>query len=188
VSWAPLGKEFERGWVRLVLPGPAGTKRLFVSVLRQGLFRSGDDGTTWTKVGDGLPLDDDVEALAADPANPDRLYAGTHKNGLFWSSDGGLRFQAPDRVLQEPVADIIASLVDRPVRREAATPPPAFQKCSVCHGWADPLLSRKATYWRVAANQRNWAPTVARMAPGAGLTVEEQHQITEFLMRYTAPR
>jgi photosystem II stability/assembly factor-like uncharacterized protein len=190
-SWAPLGKEFERGWVRLVLAGPAGTKRLFVSVLRRGLLRSDDGGMTWTKVGDGLPLNDDVETLVADPADPDRLYAGMHANGLFLSFDGGLRFQAPERVVQEPVADIIASLVDRPVRREAApaqAPPPAFLKCSGCHGWADPLLSRKPTYWRVAANQRDWAPTVTRMAPGASLTAEEQRQITEFLMRYTASR
>ncbi len=188
ITWEPLGKEFERGWVRLVWAGPSGMKRVLVSVLRRGLFRSDDDGTTWTKVGDGLPLNDDVEALAADPADPNRLYAGTHHNGLFLSVDGGRRFQAPDRVIQEPVADVIASLVDRPVRREtgpAQTPPPAFQKCSGCHGWADPLLSRKPTYWRVAANQRDWRPTVARMAPGAGLTADEQRQVIDFLTRYT---
>lgn len=188
LTWARIGPEFERGWVRLVLSDPTRTKRLFVSVLRQGLFRSDDGGTTWTKVGGGLPQKDDVETLAADPNDPDRLYAGTHDHGLFLSVDGGERFQSPQRVVQERVADIIASLVDRPVRGEAApapTPPPAFQKCSGCHGWADPLLSRKPTYWRVAPNQRDWAPTVARMASGAGLTPDEQRQITDFLTRYT---
>jgi len=190
-TWVPLNQGFEREWVRLVLVGSAETKRVYVSVLRRGLFRSDDGGTTWTKVGDGLPLNDDVEALAADPADPDRLYAGTHDHGLYVSFDGGSRFRVPDRVLQEPVADIIASLIDRPTRRDSAlfpTPPPAFQKCTGCHGWADPVLSRKPTYWRVAPNQRDWAPTVARMAPGAGLTADEQRQVTEFLMRYTARR
>jgi photosystem II stability/assembly factor-like uncharacterized protein len=190
-TWVPLAKEFDRGWVRLVMVGPRGTTRVFVSVLRVGLFRSDDRGTTWTKVGAGFPLTDDVEALEADPADPDRLYAGAHDTGLYVSVDGGLRFHPPDRVVQEPVADIIASLVDRPVSRNSApavSPPPAFKKCSGCHGWADPLLSRKPTYWRVAANQRDWAPTVTRMAPGASLTAEEQRQITEFLMRYTASR
>ena len=188
LTWTQVGPEFERGWVRLVLLGSAGTERVFVSVLRRGLFRSDDRGRTWTKVGGGLPPNDDVEALVAAPNDSDRLYAGTHDHGLFLSVDGGLRFQAPERVVQEPVADIISSLVDRPVRREVApvpTPPPAFQKCSGCHGWADPLLSRKPTYWRVAPNQRDWAPTVARMAPGAGLTADEQHQVVEFLTRYT---
>ncbi len=188
LTWTRGGPEFGRGWVRLVLPGPAGTNRVFVSVLRQGLFRSNDRGKTWTKVGGGLPPNDDVEALVGAPNDPDRLYAGTHDHGLFLSVDGGLRFQAPERVVQEPVADIIASLVDRPVRRPvtpAPAPPLAFQKCSGCHGWADPLLSRKPTYWRVAPNQRDWGPTVARMAPGAGLSAEEQLQVAEFLTQYT---
>jgi photosystem II stability/assembly factor-like uncharacterized protein len=190
-TWTRLGAEFERGWVRLVLAGPGATPRLYVSVLRRGLFRSNDGGDTWAKVGAGLPPDDDVEALAMDPVDPDRLYAGTHDHGLLVSVDGGLRFRAPDQVIQEPVASVIASLIDKPVRRDATagpTPPAAFQKCSGCHGWADPVLSRKPTYWRVAPNQRDWAPTVARMAPGAGLTADEQRQVTEFLTRYTAPR
>jgi photosystem II stability/assembly factor-like uncharacterized protein len=187
-TWSPTVPEFDRQWIRVVLPGPSG--RLLVSVLRRGLYRSDDRGRTWTKVGDGLPLNDDVETLAADPADPDRLYAGMHDHGLFLSLDGGRRFHPPERVVQEPVADIIASLVGRPGPVEPSEPlpiPPAFQKCSGCHGWSDPILSRKPTYWRVAANQRNWAPTVARMAPGAGLSPDEQRQVTEFLTRYTAP-
>jgi photosystem II stability/assembly factor-like uncharacterized protein len=186
-TWTRLGTEFERGWVRLVLVGPGARPRLFLSVLRQGLFRSDDEGATWTKVGAGLPSNDDVEALAMDPADPDRLYAGTHNHGLLLSVNGALQFRAPDRVVQEPVAEVIASLIDRPVRRDPApAPPPAFQKCSGCHGWADPQLSRKPTYWRVAPNQRDWAPTVSRMAPGAGLTADQQRQVIDFLTHYTA--
>lgn len=188
-TWSDVAPEFDRQWIRLVLTGPKG--RVFVSALRRGLFRSDDHGTTWTKVGAGLPETDDVETLAMDPGHPDRLYAGTHDHGIFLSSDGGRRFDPPDRVVQERVADIIASLINRPVKPAASPPlavPPAFQKCSGCHGWTDPVLSRKATYWRVAANQRDWAPTVARMARGAGLTPEEQRQILEFLTRYTDSR
>jgi photosystem II stability/assembly factor-like uncharacterized protein len=189
VTWTRIGREFDQGWVRLVVSPDR--KRVFASVLRQGLFRSEDRGTTWMKVGGGLPEKDDVEALAVDPRDPERLYAGTHDHGLFLSVDGGLRFQAPPRVAQEPVADIIASLIDRPLPRQGApppTPPPAFSKCLGCHGWADPLLSRKSTYWRVAANPRNWGPTIARMAPGAGLSPEESRQVSDFLTRYTATK
>jgi iron(II)-dependent oxidoreductase len=186
-TWSDVAAEFDRQWIRLVLPGPKG--RLWVSALRRGLYRSDDTGATWTKVGAGLPDNDDVEALALDPSDPDRLYAGTHDHGLFLSSDGGRGFVPPERVVQERVGDVIASLVDRPVK-PAATPAPAvpiaFQKCSGCHGWTDPALSRKATYWRAAANQRDWAPTVARMAPGARLTAEEQREVVEFLTRYTS--
>lgn len=190
-SWTAMAPDFDRQWIRVVLPGPSG--RLLVSVLRRGLFRSDDHGRTWTRVGEGLPQNDDVETLAADPADPNRLYAGMHDHGLFVSVDGGRRFRSPDRVVQESVANIIASLINRPVRRGAqpsdSAPPEAFRKCSGCHGWTDPTLSRKATYWRVAANERDWAPTVARMAPGAGLNPDEQRQVVEFLTRYTsAPR
>ncbi|MFZ5862522.1 MAG: SUMF1/EgtB/PvdO family nonheme iron enzyme [Nitrospirota bacterium] len=185
-TWADLAPEFDRQWIRLVMTGPEG--RVFVSVLRRGLYRSDDHGATWTKVGEGLPEKDDVETLAADPADPDRLYAGTHFHGLVLSSDGGRRFAPMERVVQERVADIIASLIDRPVRpvtTPAPVVPAVFQKCSGCHGWTDPALSRKATYWRVVANQRDWAPTVARMASGAGLNAAEMWEIVEFLTRYT---
>jgi photosystem II stability/assembly factor-like uncharacterized protein len=191
VTWARPGTEFDREWIRLVLAVPGERPKLFLSVLRKGLFRSDDGGTSWAKVGMGVPPNDDVEALAVDPSDPDRLYAGTHDHGLLLSVDGGLTFRAPDRVVQEPLADVIGSLIDKPVRGESTagpTPPPAFQKCSGCHGWTDPALSRKPTYWRVAPNQRDWAPTVARMAPGAGLTADEQRLVTEFLTRYTASR
>jgi iron(II)-dependent oxidoreductase len=38
----------------------------------------------------------------------------------------------------------------------------------------------------VAANQRDWAPTVARMASGAGLNAAEMWEVVEFLTRYTS--
>ncbi len=186
-TWSDVEPEFDRQWIRLVATGPKG--RVFVSALRRGLYRSDDHGTTWIKVGAGLPENDDVETLAMDTVNPDRLYAGTHDHGLFLSSSGGDRFERPVRVDQERVADIIASLIDRPVNPAASSAPAvpaAFQKCSGCHGWTDPALSRKSTYWRVAANQRDWAPTVARMARGAGLTADEQREVVQFLTRYTS--
>jgi iron(II)-dependent oxidoreductase len=186
-TWSDVAPEFDRQWIRLVLTGPKG--RLWVSALRRGLYRSDDHGVTWTKVGSGLPANADVEALAMDPTDPDRLFAGTHDHGLFLSSDGGRGFAPPERVVQEPVADVIASLVDRPVKPAGESRPgvpAAFQKCSRCHGWTDPALSRKATYWRVAANERDWTPTVARMAPGAGLTPAEQREVVEFLTRFTS--
>ncbi|HET8760200.1 MAG TPA: SUMF1/EgtB/PvdO family nonheme iron enzyme [Nitrospiria bacterium] len=185
-TWSDVAPEFDRRWIRLVLPGPNG--RVWVSALRRGLYRSDDRGATWIKVGAGLPENDDVETLAMDPADPNRLYAGTHDHGLWLSSDGGRGFAPPDHVMQERVADIIASLIDRPVKpgaSQAPAVPSVFQKCSGCHGWTDPALSRKPTYWRVAANQRDWAPTVARMAPGAGLNAAEMWEIVAFLTRYT---
>ncbi len=187
-TWTRIGAQFERRWIRLVAAGLPTPHRLTVSVLGQGLFRSDDGGATWRKLEAGLPQDD-VEALAVDPKDSDRVYAGTHNNGLFYSLDGGDHWRRPDRVAREPVQEIIASLTATDVRPgdtvSSVSPPPAFAKCNQCHGWAEAPLNQKRTYWRVAPNDRNWAPTVTRMAPGAGLTSEEAKQIIEFLTRYT---
>ncbi|MBI3606670.1 MAG: hypothetical protein HY207_01735 [Nitrospirae bacterium] len=187
-TWTRLGAQFEHRWVRQVVAGPPGSRRLTVSVLGQGLFRSDDGGAAWRRLEAGLPQDN-IEALAVDPADPDRIYAGTHDHGLFYSVDGGDHWRRPDRVVQEPVQEIIAALAAgeaRPADAVApASPPPAFAKCNQCHGWAEAPLNQTNTYWRVAPNRRNWAPTVTRMAPGAGLTSEEAKQIIEFLMEYT---
>jgi len=186
-TWTRIGAQFERRWVRLVAAGTTGSRRLTVSILGEGLFRSDDGGAAWRKLEAGLPQDD-VEALAVDPADPDRLYAGTHHHGLFYSVDGGDHWQRPDRVVQEPVQDIIASLAAGEAKPgegvPPVSPPAAFVKCNQCHGWAEAPLNQKKTYWRVAPNRRNWAPTVTRMAPGAGLTSEEAKQIIEFLTTY----
>ncbi len=187
-TWTRIGAQFKRRWVRLVVVGPQSSGPLIVSILGQGLFRSDDGGVAWRRLEAGLPQDD-VEALAVDPKDSDRVYAGTHNSGLFYSIDGGDHWRRPDRVVQEPVQEIIASLVATEARPGGmvplVSPPPAFAKCNQCHGWAEAPLNQKRTYWRVAPNRRNWAPTVTRMAPGAGLTSEEAKQIIEFLTTYS---
>jgi hypothetical protein len=65
-------------------------------------------------------------------------------------------------------------------------PPPEFVKCNECHGWTDPLLNLKRTYWRVPANVRDWKFTVKeRMGPRTNLTQAEEDSIIQFLNRYS---
>lgn len=187
-DWVPVGTEFRRDWIRAIVADPRGSGRWIVSVLGRGLFGSRDAGRNWQRLEAGLPSNDDVETVVTDPRDPDRLYAGTRHHGLYASTDGGRNWRAPDGIVYEPVEEVIASLdregASSPSARQAA-PPPVFAKCNQCHGWTDPALNGKATYWRVAANRRNWAPTVARMARGAGLTPVEQRRIVDFLDDYT---
>lgn len=187
-GWSPVGAEFRQDWIRTIVADPRRSGRLMVSVLGRGLFGSRDAGRSWHRLETGLPPNDDLETVVADPRDPDRLYAGTHHHGLYASTDGGRSWRPPEGIVYESVEEVIASL-DRagesPPSARRPAPPAAFAKCNQCHGWIDPVLNGKATYWRVAANRRNWAPTVARMARGAGLTPAEQREVIEFLERST---
>jgi photosystem II stability/assembly factor-like uncharacterized protein len=71
----------------------------------RGLFKTADGGTTWTKLGGGLPNDGKTGAvdLVMDPSNPDVLYvtfwqrlrqpwrfdSGGPNGGIFKTTDGG---------------------------------------------------------------------------------------------------
>lgn len=59
---------------------------VFAGTASSGLYRSADNGTTWSPVPTGIPADANVQCLVADGTT---LYAGTLIEGLFTSSDGG---------------------------------------------------------------------------------------------------
>jgi photosystem II stability/assembly factor-like uncharacterized protein len=63
---------------------------------RPYLFKTNDDGETWTKITNGIPEDDFTRVIREDPERPGLLYAGT-ETGIYVSfDDGGSwdRFQA----------------------------------------------------------------------------------------------
>lgn len=182
-SWKPFGDAFRKDWINKIFI--VRSNELYASVYAKGFFRTSDQGKTWRKVEGGLPSDD-VMSLAVDPRDPSRLYAGTHNKGIFISADGGASWIAPD-VQQEPIEVIIDSLVPSGSFSAAPLPkiPPAFNKCAMCHGWADLYLTQKKTFWRVPPNRRDWRPTVKRMASGTGLTPAEEEIVIRFLTDYS---
>jgi len=189
-TWAPTAPLFGKQWIQKIVLNRAKPGHLFVSVLGKGFFKSTDQGKTWIKLEGGLP-GDDVLSLAIDPKDSNRLYAGAHNQGIFLSSDEGDTWSAP-AIRQEPVAAIINSLFpsestagNEPPLSGTPSVPPAFYKCTKCHGWTDPHLSEKKTFWRVPPNHRDWGPTVKRMSPGAGLTPEEEEVVISFLNGYS---
>ena len=68
--------------------------RIILAGGNMGLHRSGDRGSTWKLIDDGLPvpggLNAGITALAFDPALPGVVYAGTTGAGAFLSEDSGL--------------------------------------------------------------------------------------------------
>lgn len=190
-NWISLGEPFQKQWIRLIAIDPLLPSVIYVGMMGRGLYKSMDSGSSWKEIDNGLPTKD-VESLAIDPKDSKRLYAGTHNDGLFISTDGGLAWSPPAKLEVEPVQQIISSLMGQSPSKESTEPgvgpPPSFAKCNQCHGWTDPLLNQKTTFWRVPPNIRDWQPTVQRMGPGAGLTKEEEGIIIRFLTEYSQRR
>jgi photosystem II stability/assembly factor-like uncharacterized protein len=185
--WAPLGGGIEKTWISDLALDPRHSGIIYASTRGNGILKSDDGGATWREMNSGLPVKD-IRSLAIDPLHPEILYAGTTLDGIFKTRDGGQLWFPLKGYPVMTNTEIIASLSLPPRRPSAAsTPsiPPAFSKCNRCHGWADPLLNMKRTYWRVPPNRRDWTVTVARMGPRAHLTPEEAKTIAEFLTQYT---
>jgi photosystem II stability/assembly factor-like uncharacterized protein len=181
-AWRRVG---DAGWfVSRIVVHPREASRVYLATRGAGVFASDDEGATWTPLGKGLS-DADVRSLAVHPANPARLAVGTTSSGIFYSHDGGASWHAASRVARLTMSQIVAMLTPAAPRGDARPIPPAFAKCSRCHGWTDERLNEKHTYWRVPPNPRNWAPAVDRMAARAELTDAERTDITRFLTVYS---
>ncbi len=90
----------EWSFVRTVEPSPHVAGTVYVAATRYKLdddtpyiYRSGDYGQTWTSiVGKGLPDDEFVRVIRADPNREGVLYLGT-ETGIYLSTDDGASWQ-----------------------------------------------------------------------------------------------
>ena len=60
---------------------------------RPYLYKTSDYGKTWTKIVDGIPVDQFARVIRADPAQRGILYAGTER-GVYISYDDGAHWQS----------------------------------------------------------------------------------------------
>ncbi|HEX4210901.1 MAG TPA: hypothetical protein VHY56_10945 [Candidatus Binataceae bacterium] len=72
--------------VRSIAYDPTDPQSFYVGVEEGGLFRSGDEGVSFTALNHGLPAD--IHCVAVDPSDRARLYVATGR-GLFLSADRG---------------------------------------------------------------------------------------------------
>jgi hypothetical protein len=101
-QWFGGGYDFPG--IHSICVDPRDARRVRVAVSTGGVWRSDDDGDTWTLTADGMraaympeerrfdPLVQDVHRLVQCAAAPDALWA-QHHNGVFRSTDGGAHWQ-----------------------------------------------------------------------------------------------
>lgn len=65
---------------------------VYAGTVGQGVWRSEDEGETFTRARAGMFMEADVRALALHPQRPQTLYAGTNA-GLYRTEDGGTHWQ-----------------------------------------------------------------------------------------------
>src|SRR5207245_8242511 len=71
----------------------AAVNTLRIDDLRPHIFRTHDNGKTWTEIVNGIPAGQIVNAVREDPKRKDLLFAGTEK-GVYVSFDDGANWES----------------------------------------------------------------------------------------------
>jgi len=77
--------------------------KLVIASTTSGIFRSTDQGATWTAAADVLPF---AAALAVDPVNPSNAYALLEGGAFYQSSNGGVNWRTAGASLPQAVVSI----------------------------------------------------------------------------------
>jgi photosystem II stability/assembly factor-like uncharacterized protein len=85
-TWQPHRVADATGAVGHIASGPAGV--VYAGLAYHGVFRSADQGVSWTLRSTGL-VGSDVRALVSVPSSPSTVYAGTYGDGVHRTTDGG---------------------------------------------------------------------------------------------------
>ncbi len=103
-AWTPRGPDNIGGRITDIVIDPGNSKRVWAGTAEGGVFRTTDEGQSWTPLFDDMPTLS-IGALALDPGDSDVLYAGTGEvnpgggsvayggSGIYRSSDGGDTWQ-----------------------------------------------------------------------------------------------
>lgn len=84
-TWKKAGAPYAEIYQLTIAPD--GT--MYAGTGGSGVFKSVNQGKTWTEINDGLPSCRYIDAFAIHPANPLHLYAGVSNLGVYRSRDGG---------------------------------------------------------------------------------------------------
>jgi photosystem II stability/assembly factor-like uncharacterized protein len=115
--------------------------RLYVGTIGEGLFRSLDGGTTFTRACDGMFVECHVRALAVHPQDSRILYLGTEQ-GLFRSTDGANGWSRVDSPLNGmQIWSLLFLPADPDVILAGTCPSRLFRSADAGRTWSEPAVS-----------------------------------------------
>ncbi|MCR9295073.1 MAG: hypothetical protein NXI32_20340 [bacterium] len=98
-NWSRIEEGLPKRSFTRIFASPHDAQRVFVAQSGAGIddyssyvFRSDDQGNSWTSIGDGLPAEP-VNVIVEDPRVAELLYVGTDM-GVYVSLDGGRQWQS----------------------------------------------------------------------------------------------
>lgn len=133
-KWVQLSSLFDGTIHALLVEDPNGLRVIYAGT-DGGVFRSTDQGKTWSPLNRGLN-DRLVRSLAMDPDNPNVLYAGTWSGRVYMSSDGGQSWQERSTGLQRSAILALAVHTREPQRLYALTGNTVFVTTDRGRSWS----------------------------------------------------
>ena len=101
-EWVPIGPgrigAASTGVLFSIAIDPADPALIYVASPFCGVWKTEDAGLSWRVVGDSLPPELPVAALASDPSTPGRIYALLQAGQLYRSEDGAASWTHVDQV------------------------------------------------------------------------------------------
>lgn len=111
-TWDALAADLPGYDIHGFSAGLANPDVLYANVMGGGVYRSGDGGGTWQRVGDGPT--DMLMTLAVDAGDDETVYAGDMDKGVFRSTDGGRSWSAASEGIGDRRMTALAAVPGRP--------------------------------------------------------------------------
>ena len=88
-GWVPVNAGLTGGVIHDLVLDPKHPATLYAATEDNGVWRTLDGGSNWTRASTGLPARHPVDALAVDPVTTTTLWATLGDQGVYKSTDGG---------------------------------------------------------------------------------------------------
>lgn len=166
-TWNQVSAPYSKFSVMSVAVDPNRPAVIYVATRSAGVFRSGDNGATWTELSEYGTVADLVNVSVEDPSNSNLLLAGTAGYGVQASTNKGLSFVPRVTGLGNLYVNGLAFDPDTPSRVYAATDGGLYVSANSGGSWAATTVLGRVT--DVATHNDGTAHRVWATVAGQGV-------------------